>query len=381
MGVVVTPGPPAALVRIRGRRPRTRRLRGARQPRASRALGRELDLTRALAGDIYGPAYCRLHTKFVLGSGCDRSALTASPAVAAGSHSRGIGPMKSTSFRYLRPESPEEAASALSQLGDRAKVLAGGQSLLAMLNLRLARPEVLIDVGRCGLSGVRVDSGVEIGATTSQNAARASEGIRRAAPLLQYALGFVGHHALRNRGTIGGSIAHADPAAEVPAVLLALGGEVVVLGPAGERTIRADDLFVSSYTTSLADDEVMISVRLPGPKPHAWAFGELSRRRGDFAVAGVAAAFELSSDGTVRDGRVAVFGVDDRPLLVPEATASLLGRRFDDAEAVRGASAAARAAVDPVGDIRGSAMYRKRMTEVVVRRALTGAVVTHGVAE
>jgi carbon-monoxide dehydrogenase medium subunit len=263
----------------------------------------------------------------------------------------------------------------LAELGDAAKVLAGGQSLLALMNLRVARPEVLVDLGGCGLSGIARDGCLEIGAMTTHTAASKSEAVRESAPLLEHALGYVGHHAIRNRGTIGGSVAHADPAAEVPAVLLALGGEVSVLGPGGGRTIDADELFVSFYTTALAEDEVLTAIRLPESAPDAWAFGELARRHGDFAIVGVAASFDLTPSGEVADARVAVFGAADRPVRVSEAEAVLHGRRLDDAAAVGDAAVAAREAVDPIGDIHGSKSYRKRVTEVVVRRALENATI------
>jgi carbon-monoxide dehydrogenase medium subunit len=252
-------------------------------------------------------------------------------------------------------------------------VLAGGQSLLAMMNFRLARPEVLIDIGACGLSGVAVNGALEIGATTTHNVARASDAVRRFAPLLVRALADVGHHAVRNRGTVGGSVAHADPAAEIPAVLLALEGEVVAVGTSGVRTIAAADFFLSYYTTALESDEVLTAIRVSARPPDASGFAEVSRRHGDFALAGAAVAADLSPDREVTNVRVAVFAVADRPLRIPEAEDALRGRRLDDADAVGSAAATAREAVDAVGDVHGSETYRRRMTEVVVRRALVEA--------
>jgi carbon-monoxide dehydrogenase medium subunit len=282
--------------------------------------------------------------------------------------------VKAAAFKYTRARTPEEAVLALAQFGDEARILAGGQSLVPMMNLRLARPEVLVDIGGCALSGIDELAGqLRIGATTTQNAARASVAVRQAAPLLERALGHVGHHALRNRGTIGGSIAHADPAAEIPAVLLALDGEIVVTGERGTRTIGADDVFVSPYTTSLTETELLTSVRFPGDPPAAWGFAELARRRGDFAIAGAAASFDLASDGTIADSRIALFGVDERPIRAIDAERILAGSRLDDADAVTAAAAAARELADPIGDLHGSKAYRKRMVAVVVRRALQNA--------
>jgi carbon-monoxide dehydrogenase medium subunit len=283
--------------------------------------------------------------------------------------------MKPAPFKYVAAESSDHAVGLLGDLGDQAKVLAGGQSLLAFMNFRMATPDVLIDIGRCGLAGISANGQLRIGATTTQSAALQSPAVRESAPLLARALGDVGHYALRNRGTIGGSVAHADPAAEIPAVLVALGGSVEVRGPTGDRTIAADDLFVSHYTTALAQDELLTVVRLPSRPPDAWAFYEIARRRGDFALAGVSAAFGLSGAGEIVDARVVLFGVDRRPVRATQAEGALLGRRLDDAAAVREAGQAAAAAVEPPGDLHGSTKYRKRLTDVAVRRALSSATI------
>jgi carbon-monoxide dehydrogenase medium subunit len=278
--------------------------------------------------------------------------------------------VKPAPLQYLRPESREEAVAALAEFGDEAKPLAGGQSLLTLMNLRVAQPEILLDVSRAGLTGISVDDALELGATTTQNAALWSSDVARSAPLMTRALRDVGHHTLRNRGTVGGSIAHADSSAELPAVLLALGGEVVAQSAGGSRTIAADDFFVSHFTTAMTDEELLVSVRVPVVPPDAWAFHEIARRHGDFALAGVAAAFALDEAGLVTSARVALFAVDERPLRIAEVEEALLGRPLGDDAAVAVAARRAAASVEPVTDIHGSTKFRKRLTDVVVRRAL-----------
>lgn len=281
--------------------------------------------------------------------------------------------VKPAPVRYLRARSREEAVAALAELGDESKILAGGQSLLALMNLRVARPGVLLDIGRAGLAGICVNGALEIGATTTQNAALWSPDVARCAPLMERALRDVGHHTLRNRGTVGGSVAHADPAAELPAVLVALDGAVVAQSAGGSRTIAADDFFVSHYTTAMTDEELLVAVRLPAVPPDAWAFHEVSRRHGDFALAGVAAAFAVDEAGLVTSARVVLFAVDERPLRVAEAEEAVVGQPLRDDTAVAEAARRAAAAVEPVADIRGSTRFRKRLTEVAVRRALSTA--------
>jgi carbon-monoxide dehydrogenase medium subunit len=283
--------------------------------------------------------------------------------------------MKPAAFRYIRAHSVAEAVGALEEHGDAAKLLAGGQSLMTMMNLRLAQPEILIDIGSAGLSGISLDGALEIGAMTTQNAALKDAGVRRVAPLMARALEEVGHHTLRNRGTVGGSIAHADPAAELPAVMLALCGEMVVEGPAGVRTIGADDFFVTRFTTALEGDELVSKIRLPGVAPDAWAFHEIARRHGDFALAGMAAAFKLGSDRTITEARVALFSVADRPLRVAAVEKALVGRKLGDRDAAAEAGKAASRHVDPVGDIHGSTEFRKHLAGVVVRRGLATATI------
>ncbi|MBS1886164.1 MAG: xanthine dehydrogenase family protein subunit M [Actinobacteria bacterium] len=282
--------------------------------------------------------------------------------------------MKFAPFKYLAPESTDEAVAVLGELGEDAKVLAGGQSLLTLMSLRVAQPEVLVDVGRAGLGGVGSGDALEIGATTTQNEALRDLSVRERAPLMSRALLDVAHHTLRNRGTVGGSVAHADPAAELPAVLVALGGEVVARGPAGTRTIGADDFFISHYTTALEESELLTAIRVPGPAPDAWAFYEVARRHGDFAQVGVAASFSVDRDDRVASARLVLFAVDERPLRIAVAEEALVGRRLDDAEARAEAAERCAEAIEPVGDLHGSPDHRRRIARGAVRRALEGVV-------
>lgn len=274
--------------------------------------------------------------------------------------------MKPAPFAYARPDGLERAVALLAEHGEEAKVLAGGQSLVPMLNFRLTRPAVIVDLDRVGgLDGIDVEVGaLRIGAMVRQAAALRAVPVTRHLPLLAEALRHVGHHQIRTRGTIGGSLAHADPAAELPAVARLLDATVEVSGPHGERTIAAADLVAGPFTTTLAPDEVLTAVRFPTAGIDAWAFEELARRGGDFAVAGVASA---RVDGRVR---LVAFGLGWAPQRLEAAERALAdgtgasGTR--DAEAV----AAARAEVDPVDDHHADAAYRREAIGTLVARCL-----------
>ncbi len=217
--------------------------------------------------------------------------------------------MKPAPFRYLRPGDLAEALEMLAA-DDGARPLAGGQSLLALMNLRLARPTALVDVGRLPLRSVLVvDGGVRIGALVTHRELMRSLPVREHLPLLAAAAGAVGHPAIRSRGTIGGSLAHADPAAEELAAAVALGAEVIVASPRGERRVPISELVLGPWTTCLEHDELVVAVEMPA-QPRAWGFSEFSRRMGDFALAG---ACVVSSGGRLR---VAVFGIGQSPRLL-----------------------------------------------------------------
>jgi carbon-monoxide dehydrogenase medium subunit len=280
--------------------------------------------------------------------------------------------MKPAPFDYHRAESVEHALELLQQHGYDAKLLAGGQSLVPAMNFRLSMPAVLIDLNRIpGLDYIRADGGVlRIGAMARQHAAELSADLARAAPLIAEALPHVAHPQIRNRGTMGGSIAHADPAAELPAVMLALGASFRVLGPNGARTIAADDFFVGLFATALEHDEMVAEIEVPVAAPGTGsAFIEISRRHGDFALAGLAATVRLDDDGRCADARIALLGVGEGPALAHGAAAALVGTDAS-ADAIGAAVDAARAEVDPPYDIHASADYRRHLVGVLVSRAL-----------
>ena len=282
--------------------------------------------------------------------------------------------MKPPPFEYSVARSVDEAVDLLAEHGDEAKVLAGGQSLLPLLSLRLARPGVLVDINPVPeLASISDGSGVELGAMVRHRAAERSADVRAEAPLVAEALHLVGHAAIRSRGTVGGSLAHADPAAELPAVLLALDGEVVATSRRGTRTVAAADLFDGFLTTTLAPDELLTAVRLPaGPAGAGWSFQEFSRRSGDFGVVGVACLLAVGGGGLVSDARLAFCGVAGTPVRAGTAEALLRGAEpaaglWEEA----GREAASR--LDPPGDLHGSAAYRRHLAAVLAQRALAEA--------
>ncbi|MPZ68481.1 MAG: xanthine dehydrogenase family protein subunit M [Actinobacteria bacterium] len=282
--------------------------------------------------------------------------------------------MKPARFEYLAPTSVEEAVSLLVEGGEDAKLLAGGQSLVPLMNLRLAQPSVLIDLNKVeGISSItESEDAVVIGSMARHRAVAESEVVRRFLPLLAESAGHIGYPAIRARGTIGGSIAHADPVSEFPCACLCLHAEFVLTGPAGTRQVRAEDFFVSYLTTALSPDEILTEVRFPKPSPGlGWGFLELARKTGDFALAAVAATVALSPDGTCSEASIAVAGGGDRPLRMVEAETMLKGNQGDDVIA-RAATAAATSS-NPPSDIHSSGDFRRQMIEVLTRRVLTAA--------
>jgi CO/xanthine dehydrogenase FAD-binding subunit len=287
--------------------------------------------------------------------------------------------MKPSGFAYRRPDTLDEALALLAEHGGEARALAGGQSLVPLMNLRLARPGVVVDVGRlAGLEGIANGDGLVLGATARQAALLVDDRVARTAPLLATAARHVAHPAIRARGTVGGSLAHADPAAELPAVAIALDAEITAASRRGRRAVPAADLFTGPFTTSLAEDELLVEVRIPsGSADRSHGFAELARRHGDFALAGACCTASVSS-GTIRDARVVLFGVGPTPVVVPEAAAALEGASVGDPDALATAARAAAAASDPVSDVHASAAYRRRMADVVTRRALVALGRSHG---
>jgi aerobic carbon-monoxide dehydrogenase medium subunit len=282
--------------------------------------------------------------------------------------------MKLPYVEYEAPTTIAEAVDLLAEHEDEASVLAGGQSLIPLMALRLARPAVLIDInGLSELSLVAATDGrVAIGAMTREYAAEDSATVGDAVPLLAAALPLIGHEAIRSRGTIGGSLAHADPAAELPAVALALDAEFVVRGRAGERVVPAADWFEGYLATSRRPDELLTEVRFPAAGPGTGvAFLEVARRHGDFAMVGLAVSLTLA-DGVISDARLAFAGVSDVPVRVTEAEDLLAGER-PSAELFAEAARVAAAGLDPPADLNGSSEYRKQVAATLVRRGLRAA--------
>jgi carbon-monoxide dehydrogenase medium subunit len=274
-------------------------------------------------------------------------------------------------FEYTAVASIDEAVAELRQHGDSAKLLAGGQSLVPLLNMRLAAPERLIDLNRVPeLAYITArDGGLAVGAMTRQRAVERSPLVATHVPLLADALPWVGHFQIRNRGTLGGSLSHADPAAELPAVALCLDARFTARGPRGQRTIAADEFFVTQLTTSLAPTELLTEVWFPAMSAGAGsAWLELARRHGDYALVGVGTVLTLAGD-RIETARLALTGVGDRPIRAREAEARLAGEVLgpsvlaDVAEAVRGA-------IDPGSDIHATATYRRHVAGVLAGRAI-----------
>jgi len=283
--------------------------------------------------------------------------------------------MKPPPFRYVRPDSLEEALATLAEHGDGAKVLAGGCSLVPMLNMRLARPEVLVDVNRLGgLGEVSAGNGtVTTGAMLRQSALERSTPLRRALPLAAACAPYIGHFVTRNRGTVGGSLAHADARGELPLALLTLGGSVLVESQRGRRGIGAEELFVYHFTSALAPDELLTEVRWPAAAP-SWGFGfaEMAQRHGDYALAMAACALRRC-DGAVAEVRLGLGAVADRPLLATEAASVLVGQDLDGAagdEAVREAASLAAAAAQPFEDLHASVAYRRQLVSLLSEQVI-----------
>jgi CO/xanthine dehydrogenase FAD-binding subunit len=284
-------------------------------------------------------------------------------------------PVKLPYVEYEAPTTVAEAVDLLAEHQDEASVLAGGQSLIPLMALRLARPAVLIDINDLSeLSLVAATDGrVAIGAMTREYMAEDSATVSDAVPLLAAALPLIGHEAIRSRGTIGGSLAHADPAAELPAVALALDAEFVVRGRAGERVVPAADWFEGYLATSRRPDELLTEVRFPAAAPGTGvAFLEVARRHGDFAIVGLAVSLTLA-DGVISDARLAFAGVSDVPVRVAEAEDLLAGEQ-PSAELFAEAARRATAGLDPPADLNGSSEYRKQVAATLVRRGLQAAV-------
>lgn len=287
--------------------------------------------------------------------------------------------MKPAPFEYHRPETAEDAVQLLAELGEGAKVLAGGQSLVPMLNLRLAVFDDLVDISRLDeLVGIeRRDGHLWIGAGTTEAAVERSAEVAAAVPLLARATPLIGHRQIRNRGTVGGSIAHADPAAEYPAVALALDAELEAVSSSGARAVPAAEFFTGFWSTALGDDEVLTGVRLPvwGGAGTRCGFGvhELARRHGDFAIAGAAVALEVDGADQVVRAAIALFGLGSVPRRASAAEAAVTERVLGEIDADDVGRTAIADLDDVPADLHGSAAYRTRVGAVMVARAWAGA--------
>ena len=284
--------------------------------------------------------------------------------------------MKPAPFEYYRPQSVDEALSLLAEHAGDAKPLAGGQSLIPAMNFRMATPAVLVDLNALSELAYIKDGpdGLRVGGMTRQRAVERSAAVAEEAPLVTETMPFIAHPAIRNRGTIGGSLAHADPAAELPAVMLALNAQFGLRNSTGSRSVGADDFFVGLFTTAVEPGELLTEIVIPKtPARTGYAFQEISRRHGDFALVGVAASVTLDAQGRCAAARIALLSVGDRPLLAQHAAGVLVGQ-MPSADAIKAAAVeAASKDIDPSSDIHASAKYRRHLAVVLTRRTLTVA--------
>ncbi|MGV3653369.1 MAG: FAD binding domain-containing protein [Noviherbaspirillum sp.] len=283
--------------------------------------------------------------------------------------------MKFSEFEYEAPATAAEAVRLLASRLGEAKLIAGGQSLLPTMAYRLAQPALLVDVKNIpDLNRIAIGpDGVRLGARTRWRDIEDSAALCTAHPLLKEAIRHVAHYQIRNRGTVGGSLAHADPASELPCIAVTCEAVIQVLGPQGERLVKAEDFFLGPLSTVLADDEMILELRLPAWRDgRRWAFQEFSRRPGDFALAGIALFYDLDAEGRVSNAHVGVVGACQRSQRLAAAENALNGKPLD-AATIAAAAAAAREEADPTGDLHASAEYRKALTGTLLERALRQA--------
>jgi 2-furoyl-CoA dehydrogenase FAD binding subunit len=283
--------------------------------------------------------------------------------------------MKPCAFEYLSPQSVEEALELLDRYGDQAKIMAGGQSLVPMMNFRLARPEILIDInGIKELEYIKTEGDeLVIGALARERDIEQSPAVVEKWPILAKAISFIGHSTIRNRGTIGGSLVHADPSAEIPTALCALNGKVKVVGPSGEKILEPEEFFLTYLTTSLEPSDLLVQVRIPAlPEKTGWSFTELSRRSGDFAIVAVGILLFTETAGVCREARISMGGVAPTPVRAEEAEALLAGQKITEKLIAEAAQQAAEE-TDTEPDYHASAEYRMDMARVFVKRGLQAA--------
>jgi carbon-monoxide dehydrogenase medium subunit len=280
--------------------------------------------------------------------------------------------MKPPAFEYASPSTVAEVVSLLASRKGNAKVISGGQSLMPMLAFRLAAPELLVDLKHLkNLDAIRIGSdGVRLGARVRWCDIERDQRLAVGHPLLAEAIKHVAHYQIRNRGTVGGSVAHADPSAEMPGVAITCDALITIVGSGGTRIEKAADFFTGPLQTSLEPDEIVTEVHLPAwPTDRRWAFLEFARRKGDFAMAGVALHYDLDNAGRIVDAHVGAIGVADRPIRLAAVEAVLIGSPLDEKH-ITAAAAAARASVDPPSDIHAPAAYRTALVATLLERGL-----------
>lgn len=283
--------------------------------------------------------------------------------------------MKLPDIDYIRPTTLKEAIDILAANAEAAKLIAGGQSLMPMLAFRLLAPTLLIDIGRLSdLNKLEItDDGIRLGALTTWHAIERHPTLKTEHPLLSAAIAHVAHYQIRNRGTVGGSLAHCDPAAEFPAIVRTCGAEIVIASQQGERVIKAADFFLGPMTTALAADDIIVQIRFPRwPKTRRWGFEEFARRRGDFAVAAAAIFYDLDNDGCMLDPHIGIIGEPDGARRLSEVEDLLNGQTIDRA-LLRKARGLTEETAQPAEDIHAPARYRRALIGVMVERALAAS--------
>lgn len=282
--------------------------------------------------------------------------------------------MKPASFTYYCPSNLEEAVKLLDEFGSEGKILAGGQSFIPILNMRMSEPGCLIDINQINeLKGIRVEDGiVKIGALTTQRELEQNEAIRTHIPILAEATQFIGHVQTRNRGTVGGSVAHADPSAELPLCFLALDAEIVIDSMDGSRKTSINDFFITYLTTELMPEEILTEIHVSLSQPYGYAFEEFCRRHGDFALAAAACLLSVDEAGVIDHARLVLGGVEAIPLLAEEAMEYLIGKSLTE-ETLEMAVELAVINADPDADLHASKEYRLHLTKVLTRKALLKA--------
>ena len=283
--------------------------------------------------------------------------------------------MKPSAFEYFTPFTVPEAVELLQRHGDEAKIIAGGQSLVPMMNFRVARPKALIDINKIrDLDYIREEKDeLVIGGLVRERTLEVSPLVKKKCPILAEAISYIGHLPIRTRGTIGGSLVHADPSAEIPVVICGLGGKMKVVGPSGERTLGADEFFLTYLTSALEPAEILVEVRISAlPANSGWSFMEFSRRHGDFGIVVVASILFMENKERCRKASIALGGVAPTPIRAVEAENLLAGRGLTE-ELITEAGVKAAQATDPESDYHASAEYRREMARVFTHRSLREA--------